>query len=276
VKHVQLQVSSFELSLAFQRSISARLFNHSGAINVYGEYKMNRFRRLLAFIAIVMLSLAAPGYGADLTEVIATLEQGYKLLSDLQADFSQRTIIASMKREERGNGELFIKKPAASPAMFRFNYTKPRQQIVSDGKTVWYYLPDNKQVMVSDVAALFEGGSGIALNYLTGMGQVSKDFTISFSGAGRDQKGNYLLELVPKKPSQVMTKLQLTIASSAVEQFRESGTAKAPFPILSSVVHDPFGNRTIIEFSRVKVNQGISNDRFSFKIPKGVEVIKTK
>jgi outer membrane lipoprotein carrier protein len=237
---------------------------------------MKRLRRLLAFITIVILSLAAPGYGADLTEVIAALEQGYNLLSDLQADFSQRTIIASMKREERGNGELFIKKPAAGPASFRFNYTKPRQQIVSDGKTVWYYIPDNKQVMVSDVTALFDGGSGIALNYLTGMGQVSKDFTISFSGAGRDQKGNYLLELVPKKPSQVMTRLQLTIASSAVDQFRESGAARTPFPILSSVVHDPFGNRTVIEFSRVKVNQGIGNDRFTFKIPKGMEVIKTR
>jgi outer membrane lipoprotein carrier protein len=236
---------------------------------------MKRLGRLLAFFTIVVLSFASPGYGADLTEVIATLEQGYKLVADLQADFSQRTIIASMKREERGNGELFIKKPAAGPALFRFNYTKPRQQIVSDGKTVWYYLPDNKQVMVNDVTALFEGGGGIALNYLTGMGQVSKDFTITFSGAGRDQKGNYLLELVPKKPSQVMTKLQLTIAASAVDQFRESGTARAPFPILSSVVHDPFGNRTVIEFSHVKVNQGMGNDRFTFRIPKGVEVIKT-
>ena len=236
---------------------------------------MKRLRRLLAFITIVILSFASPGHGADLTEVITTLEQGYKLVADLQADFSQRTIIASMKREERGSGELFIKKPAAGPALFRFNYTKPRQQIVSDGKTVWYYLPDNKQVMVNDVTALFEGGGGIALNYLTGMGQVSKDFTITFSGAGRDQKGDYLLELVPRKPSQVMTKLQLTIASSAVDQFRESGTARTPFPILSSVVHDPFGNRTVIEFSHVKVNQGMGNDRFTFRIPKGVEVIKT-
>ena len=236
---------------------------------------MKRLTRLSAVIIIAVLSFAAPGYGAGLTEVIATLEQGYNLLGDLQADFSQRTIIASMKREERGNGELFIKKPAAGPALFRFNYTKPRQQIISDGKTVWYYLPDNKQVMVNDVTALFEGGGGIALNYLTGMGQVSKDFTITFSGAGRDQKGNYLLELVPKQPSQVMTKLQLTIVSSAVDQFLESGAARTPFPILSSVVHDPFGNRTVIEFSHVKVNQGMGNDRFAFKIPKGVEVIKT-
>ena len=95
-------------------------------------------------------------------------------------------------------GELSIKK-APGGAMFRFNYTKPRQQIISNGKTVWYYLPDNKQVMVSDVAALFEGGNGMALNYLTGMGHLSADFTAEFPEGRRDKKGNYVIDLVPKK-----------------------------------------------------------------------------
>jgi outer membrane lipoprotein carrier protein len=238
---------------------------------------MKLFKRLFPFITIVILSLSAlPVYGADLTEVIATLEQGYNSLADVQADFSQRTAIVSMKREEQGKGELFIKKAGGGQAMFRFNYTKPRQQIICDGKSVWYYLPDNKQVMVSDVTTLFAGGNGIALNYLTGMGHVSRDFTITFAGEGRDKKGNYMLDLTPKKPSQVMTRLRLTIAASAVEQFRKSGKPLVQFPIVSSMVDDPFGNRTVIEFSRVKVNQGMSSDRFGFKIPKGVEVIKNK
>jgi outer membrane lipoprotein carrier protein len=236
---------------------------------------MHLFKHLYTIITIVLLSsFALPVYGADLTAVIATLEQGYNSLEDMQADFSQRTAIASMKREEHGKGELFIKKAGQGQAMFRFNYTTPRQQIVSNGKKVWYYLPENKQVMVSDVTALFAGGNGIALNYLTGMGHVSRDFTITFDGEGRDKKGNYVLDLVPKKPNQVMTRLRLTIAASAVEQFRESGKPMAMFPIVSSVVDDPFGNRTFFEFSRVKVNQGMGNDRFVFKIPKGVEVIK--
>ena len=238
---------------------------------------MKLISRWFPFISIAILFLtASPGYGADLTEVIATLEQGYNSLADVQADFSQRTAIASMKREEHGNGELFIKKAGGGHAMFRFNYTKPRQQIISDGKSVWYYLPDNKQVMVSDVTTLFAGGNGIALNYLTGMGHVSQDFTITFAGEGRDKKGNYVLDLAPKKPNQVMTRLRLTIAAAAVEQYRQSGKPLVLFPIVSSAVDDPFGNRTVIEFSRVRVNQGLAKDRFAFKIPKGVEVIKNK
>lgn len=234
-----------------------------------------KLHRLLIIIAAFLWGVS-PVYGTDLKVVIDTLEQGYNILADLQADFSQRTVIASVKREDRGKGELFLKKSKGNSAMFRFNYTKPLQQIISDGKSVWYYLPDNKQVMVSDVTALFAGGNGIAMNYLTGMGHVSRDFTISFAKGERDQKGNYVLDLTPKKPSQVMTRLRLTIAASAVDQFRESGKPQSPFPIISSMVDDPFGNQTIIDYSRVKVNQGIGNDRFSFKIPKGVEVIKNR
>jgi outer membrane lipoprotein carrier protein len=235
---------------------------------------MRRLERTFTFLAFLLFVAVSPAIGADLKEVIASLEQGYDALTDVQADFTQRTVIAAIKREELGKGKLFIKKAAGSSSMFRFDYSKPRQQIISDGKTAWYYLPDNNQVMVSDIAALFAGGNGIALNYLTGMGHLSKDFSISFAGDGRDKKGNYVLELVPRKPSQAIARLRLTVAASLVEQFQESGKSQPVFPVVSSVVEDNMGNRTFIELSRVKVNKGIANSRFRFKIPKGVEVIK--
>ncbi len=46
------------------------------------------------------------------------------------------------------------------------------------------------------------------------------------------------------------------------------------FPVLSSVVHDAGGNQTRIDYSRARVNKGIDNGRFTFKIPQGVEVVK--
>ena len=236
------------------------------------------FGATLALVVICHLAIGsspvAAGTTANLAAVIATLEGGYARLTDLQANFSQRTTITSLKREEKGSGELFIKKPTGSTPLFRFNYVKPRQQIVCDGKTVWYYLPDNNQVIETGAATLFKGGNIVALNYLTGLGHVSRDFTVAFQGDGRDQKGNYLLELTPKNPTPLMAKLQLTLAASAVETYVETGSAQEPFPIVSSVVTDAGGNRTRIEFSKVKTNRGISNSRFSFKAPAGVDVIK--
>jgi outer membrane lipoprotein carrier protein len=228
---------------------------------------------LLVCLSAFPVAAASPDRDAELRMVIATLEEGYHLLNDLQADFTQKTTIAALKRDEKGNGELSLRRSAGNATMFRFDYRKPKQQIVSDGKQVWFYIPDNKQVMVSELKAMLAQG-GVALNYLAGLGSVSRDFSISFAEKVRDANGNYLIDLVPRKSGQAFAQLQLTISSAAVETYRDKGAAQAPFPVVASVVIDQMGNRTLIEYSKIRVNQGLAPDRFTFKIPKGVDVIK--
>jgi outer membrane lipoprotein carrier protein len=242
------------------------------------ETNMKQIQRIMVAMASLLLVAATAVAGspaASAKDVVTVLERGYGTLSDLQAEFSQKTALASLNREELGSGELFVKK-AAGEAMFRFNYTKPRQQIISNGKTVWYYLPDNKQVMISKLSTVFEGGNGVALNYLTGMGHLSADFTAGLSEEGRDKKGNYVLDLIPRKKSPVMAKLRLTVSARVVADFLEDGTIREAFPVISSEVFDQLGNRTRIEFRKVRVNRGIGSDRFNFKVPDGVEIIKDR
>jgi outer membrane lipoprotein carrier protein len=231
---------------------------------------------LLSLLVLMMLSAQcwAAEKKAALQDVVSALEKGYASLQDVQADFVQKTVIAGVNREQKGSGELLLKRPASATAMFRFNYLKPKQQIVSNGKQVWFYIPENKQVMVSSVADMFKGGNSIALNYLTGLGHVSRDFNASFAQEPQDKNGNYQLELRPKSPSAVLAKLQLTVSAAAVEQFLQDGSVQDIFPVLASVMHDAGGNQTRIEYSRVRVNKGLADSRFSFKSPAGVEVIK--
>ncbi len=226
------------------------------------------------FLLLLAFPVSAAQTPASLKNVISALEKGYEGLQDVQADFSQKTTISAVGREQKGSGELLLKRPASATAMFRFNYTKPKQQIISNGKQVWFYTPENKQVLVNDVSTMFSGGNSIALSYLTGLGHVSSDFDITFAGESRDKNGNYQLELIPKKASSVLTKLQLTVSADAVEQLIVSGDVKNIFPIVSSVIHDAGGNLTRIDYSRPRVNKGIDNTKFNFKIPEGVEVIK--
>ena len=235
-----------------------------------------RLARTLALSCALFLLGASLSHAAELPQVVHTLEQGYATLNDLQADFSQKSSIAAMKREEKGGGELFIKKGGGKDAMFRFNYSKPKQQIISNGKKVWYYLPEQKQVMMMELSQLFEGGNGVALNYLTGMGHVSRDFNIVFAAEPRDSKGNYVLVLTPKQKSAAMAKIQLTIQADAVDQFIAHGRPSTPFPIVSSIVYDQMGNATRIEFSNVRTNHGLESGKFNFKIPAGVEIVKNR
>ena len=218
------------------------------------------------------LSAAPPS--ASLKEVVSALEKGYAGLQDVQADFSQKTTISAVNREQKGVGEVLLKRPASAAAMFRFNYAKPKQQIISNGKQVWFYTPENKQVVVNSVAVMFADANSIALSYLTGLGHVSRDFDVSFAAEPKDKNGNYQLELTPKKASAVLAKLQLTVDYEAVIQLQKTGEVKNVFPIVSSIVHDAGGNRTRIDYSRARVNKGVSDGKFNFRIPEGVEVIK--
>jgi len=239
---------------------------------------MMKIQALITPLLTLLLLTTGPAWAeakdAPLKDVVAALEKGYATLQDVQADFSQKTVIASIKKEQRGSGELLLKRPASSTAMFRFNYTKPKQQIVSNGKQVWFYLPENKQVIVSQIETMFKGGNSIALSYLTGLGHVSRDFAVAFAKEPRDKNGNYQLVLTPKTPSPVLSKLQLTVSAEAVDQFQQAGAVKDIFPVISSIVFDATGNETRIDYSHTRVNKGIDNGRFNFKVPAGVEVIK--
>jgi outer membrane lipoprotein carrier protein len=234
------------------------------------------FCSLLLMLALVSLplSLFAAESSVALKDVVGALEKGYGLLQDVQADFTQKTTIASIGREQKGSGEVFLKKPASATAMFRFNYAKPKQQIVSNGKQVWFYVAESKQVMISTVSEMFKGGNNIALSYLTGLGNVSRDFSTQFASNVQDAKGNYNLLLVPKSPSPVLSKLALTVSAEAVEQFRRDGTVKDVFPVVASVVHDAAGNQTRIEYRNVKVNKGVAASLFNFTTPPGTQVVK--
>jgi len=68
--------------------------------------------------------------------------------------------------------------------------------------------------------------------------------------------------------------LQLTVSAAAVEGFLRDGSVQDLFPVVASVIHDAGGNQTRIDYSHVRVNKGLANSRFSFKVPQGVEVIK--
>ncbi len=241
-----------------------------GSINRY-PWTTIRLIPLLFSLALMPVSATA----AELKTVVTAVEKGYRILNDLHASFAQRSVIAGIDRVQKGAGELFIRKVSGGSAMFRFTYTKPqKQEIICNGKTVWLYIPDNKQVMQMETASLFTGGNGIAISYLTGLGELSRDFAISFAKDHQDKKGDYLLELTPKKPSAVMAKLLLTISGTAVEQFQQTGRAADPFPVVGSTVIDAGGNRTTMEFSGAQSNKGIAPTRFTFNVPAGVEVVK--
>jgi len=230
----------------------------------------------IMMLAFLLCCAASPALAAETTlqQVISTLEQGYASLQDLQASFNQTTALAGFPKPQKGYGELSLRRPPQGTAQFRFDYTVPKQSIISNGKQVWFYQPENKQVLVSSLEGVMKGGNSIGMAYLTGLGNVSKDFNAAFSKPARDKQGNYLLDLTPRKPTPVLARMRLVIREEAVNAFLSDGQAKEPFPLASSTVIDASGTETSISYSKVRTNSGLPASKFSFNVPKGVEIIK--
>jgi outer membrane lipoprotein carrier protein len=74
----------------------------------------------------------------------------------------------------------------APVAMFNWQYQEPsEQEVVSDGRTMWVYLPESRQVIESDLTLANRGGSVNPVTFLGGLGNLSRDFFISIGAALR-------------------------------------------------------------------------------------------
>lgn len=256
----------------------------------------------LLFLSVSALPAAAqqiPKYNVSLNEVIATVEKPFQLnrtgfpeITTVRADFFQRSTIAEKKKEFRAEGQMYLQPASSSESLkFRFDYYRPtRQEIVCDGSTLWIYLPENRQVIQSDVAEFFDPSRSNSvrdrgINFLQGLGRISKDFSIVFNRTMSDQAGNYILDLTPKRSSATIEKLFITVSREAME--RRSGvtrpqTGLAParaaqlilFPILSTTVVDHDGNSTTMEFSNAVTNSMISDMLFKFDVPPDAQVVR--
>jgi outer membrane lipoprotein-sorting protein len=292
------------------------------------EIKMNHLIALcigLLFSCITSSAYAAPQVNIGLKDVIATVEKSFKAgsngqapITDFTADFFQRTVLSREEREMRGDGVVSAKLATAnSPMMFRFQYFHPYQQeIVSDGRSLWIYHPENREVILNDVSYYynkpgFNPDRDNAVNFLQGLGRISKDFQINFASGMTDSAGNYVLELTPRRVMLNTRRILLVVNRVCVMSFvtgatpLTSGPAPAPsrptapsstrtpfgsqapfsgmpafgitsdpFPLLSSTIEDQEGNSTTMEFANIKINTRLSADAFTFNIPPGVKVVK--
>lgn len=254
---------------------------------------MKTFR--IAILFTLSFAVAAlPAFGAEkpqygLREVVLTVENSYKQLEYLTADFMQRSTLAGKDRELRADGEMLLKKVPQGESgfddrlKFRFDYFRPtRHEIVCNGETLWMYLPESRKVIKSDVSYLFGRESFSeevrATNFLQGLGRISKDFQIHFSPQMRDVEGNYILELSPRRSSVSISKLFMVVDAEAVKNFAttkkielDSRYPRRNFPVLSTTVIDPHGNSTTMEFSN-QSDRRIMDGLFEFMIPPGVQV----
>jgi len=186
-------------------------------------------------------------------ELIARLQQKYETLESFSADFEQRFQGGGVQLRE--SGIVKMKKPGK----MYWEYQQPTPKIfIADGKKSYFYLPQDKQVIVSDLD--LENAS-TPLLFLVGRGKIQEDFQVELEEVEKPlQAENLLVRLTPKRPQGGYSYLMLEIDPST-------------YLIYRLIVIEPIGNRNEYIMKNIRENIRISDQQFRFKLPKDVEVL---
>lgn len=237
---------------------------------------------LLSWLVLISGPVSA-GVDEELTSVIEALETPFRATTpatqqvrDFTADFVQLSTVVAIDRVQRGEGKVWFKFPpqartGSTMPMFRWDYQVPNeQQVLSDGSTLWVYVPENRQVIVSEISQVEAEYGDNPAAFFSGLGDLTQNFDIAWGKGRQDQAGHYLLLLTPKRPSQFFKQIEVTVNYQAVLAFQQ-GVASRVFPLVATQVTDPQDNLTRIIFVDVRWNLDPADSEFVFETPAGVE-----
>ena len=194
------------------------------------------------------------GYSPRCPRGCQAVDARYNRLHTLQVEFDEVYRGAGIERTE--SGTLWLKKPGK----MRWEYRSPRQKLfLSDGKDAWFYLPGDRQVRKTPVKSLDDLRS--PLGFLLGKTKLEKELQgLSFApDVAPLQSGDVVLRGVPKALGDRVNQVLLEITPK-----RE---------ISRIVIEQADGAVTEFRFTGQVEDAALSDERFRFSAPAGVEVI---
>ena len=210
-----------------------------------------------ALVVACLLVIPAVAPAQELDQVVNAVEATYGKMADLQAEFNQVARNKSLGQDVKAEGTVYLKKGGK----MRWEYRSPApQQIISDGTYLWVYTPELNQVNKGDAPKALAGPAG---SFLQGLGKVREEFSVRFLNPANktDASGRPVLDLTPKKPTPLLTRLVLTV------------DPKDRYLVRQAVLYDQLQNTVTMTFNRVVLNPGLSDTLFAFAPPKGTAVV---
>lgn len=212
-------------------------------------------------IPAVLLSLVAGPAAAQTRppaeQLARSLQQRYSRVRDFSADFVHTYRGGVLRTQATERGTMRVKKPG----MMRWEYAAPEKKtFVSDGTKIYSYIPQDRQVIVSDVPKGDQASTPIM--FLAGKGDLTRDFSASYADGAAEgaPAGAWPLKLVPKKPEPEYDSLVLYLDPATLQ-------------IRALTTTDLQGGESRFTFTNMKENRGLSDKEFAFRIPRGVDVI---
>lgn len=187
--------------------------------------------------------------------VARDLQQKYDRIKDFSADFVHTYRGGVLKQQATERGRLLVKKPGK----MRWEYTAPEKKtFVSDGRKIYSYIPQDKQVVVSTMPQ--DDQAPTPTLFLTGNGNIARDFNAAFDKVADAPAGSISLKLTPKTREPEYESLTLVLDPRTLS-------------LRMLITVDTQGGRSAFLFSHLKENVGLADNQFVFRMPRHVDVV---
>jgi outer membrane lipoprotein carrier protein len=209
---------------------------------------------LLLLIALAAQAVADPQLRPPVADLASALQDKYSRVKDFSAEFVQVYEGGVLRKKVTERGTVLVKKPG----MMRWAYSAPEEKLfVSDGVKLYSYIPADKQVIVSSVPP--DDTASTPVLFLAGKGNLTRDFTVSYD-PGPASPGTYALKLVPRRREPEYETLVMVVDQNTLQ-------------LRSLLTTDRQGGRSTLSFANLKENVGLADKQFTFRVPRGVDVI---
>lgn len=207
----------------------------------------------LGLVSTVNLQSGRAAETASAEAIVDALQRSYDATVDFVADFRQETDVKTLGRSLKASGKVSFKRPGT----MLWTYETPKGQFVlADGKHLYFYQPEQNQVIKSPLKNAFRGD--IPLSFLLGMGNLKKDFNASLKASDESQN---VLRLEPKGEAGGHNEILV-------------GVSKSSSDILWVSVRDAANNLTTLRFSNMRKGVGIKDSLFQVQVPSGADVVE--
>ncbi|MDR1423518.1 MAG: outer membrane lipoprotein chaperone LolA [Azoarcus sp.] len=208
-------------------------------------------------LAVILLSLA--GSAAAAVGAVGRLQQFVTSARSAEGEFKQTVIGESGRPPQQASGKFAF----ARPGKFRWEYDLPYPQLlVGDGKQLWSWDRDLNQVTVRPIGSAL-GATPAAI--LFGEDRVDRDFTLSEGVPANDAEAALKLAWIEAHPRQPVGE-----GSGGFQTIRFGFEGER---LQRMVLRDNFGQTTLIEFVRLRLNPKLDAATFHFEPPAGADIL---
>jgi outer membrane lipoprotein carrier protein len=211
-------------------------------------------KRRWGIVIGLTIALAPCAWPEDVKSVAAAVDAHYNHLRTLQTEFTEVYRGSGIERTE--SGTLWLKKPGK----MRWEYRSPREKVfVSDGKTAWFYVPEDRQARKTAAKKLDDIRSPLA--FLLGKTKLEKELRgLSLASDAAAQAGNVVLRGVPQGMEDRVSEILLEVTADR--------------RLARIVIQEVDGSSTEYRFGEMKEDLAIGDGRFAFTPPAGTETVE--